>query len=222
MALSSPVVLSAWPSVAPQAKTSRDPDVLADDVAGSLDAVTAHVEERAAAGRLGVPEVRRMRPGVALTRAHREDPSEGARRDHLGDLDDLRAEDFVLHVAVEHARVMDEAEHLGGLRGVPAERLGARTPLPAAVGGPDRLEMEVVWEGDDDQVDLGVAAQGGHRVVGPVDAVAGREGRGPLAAGRGIRDGPGARHVPEAGQVVVRDEAGTRASRGGHRVGPHQ
>ena len=149
-----------------------------------------------------------MRPGVALTRAHREDPSERARRHHLGDLDDLRAEDFVLHVAVEHARVLDEAEHLGGLRGVPAERLGAQDALARSGRGPDRLEMEVVGQGDDDQVDLGVAAQAGHRVVRPRDPVGGREGRGPRAARAGVRHGPGARHVPEAGQVVVRDEAG--------------
>ena len=181
-----------------------DPDVLADDVAGRLDAVTAHVQERAAAGGLGIPEVRRMRPGVALTRAHREDPSERARRHHLGDLDDLRAEDLVLHVAVEHARVLDEAEHLGRLRGVPAERLRAQDALAGRGRGPDRLEMEVVGEGDDDEVDLGVGAQAGHRVVASARS-RGRSRR-PRPARRpspAVRHRPGARHVPEAGQVVV-------------------
>ena len=174
-----------------------DPDVLADDVPGRLDAVTAHVQERAAAGRLGVPEVLRMRPGVALTRAHREDPPERARRDHLGDLDDLRAEDFVLHVAVEDARVLDEAEHLGGLRAFRPSGLVHRTPLPAAAAA--RTASRWRWLGGRRRPGhLGVAAQAGHRVVVRAMPWEVAKAAARVAAGPGVRHGPGARHVPEA------------------------
>ena len=57
--------------MSPQANDVADRDVLAEQVARGLDAVRGHVEQRAAAGQLGVPEVGGVRAAVALARAER-------------------------------------------------------------------------------------------------------------------------------------------------------
>jgi hypothetical protein len=53
-------------------------DVLAEQVAGGLDRMAAHVEQRPAAGGLGLPEVRRVRAGVGLAGAHGDDVADRA------------------------------------------------------------------------------------------------------------------------------------------------
>ena len=186
-----------------------DLDVLADDVPRGLDAVAAHVQERPAARRLGIPEVRCVRTGVTLAGAHREDPAEGTGGDHLADLDDIRAEDLVLEVAVEESCLLDETEHLGGLFGVPPERLGAQDALAGRDRGADRLEMEVVGQRDDDEVDVRVGAQAGDRVVRALDAVATGEVGPASATGGGAGHDPRPGHEPQPRYVVVGDEAGT-------------
>ena len=135
-----------------------DRHVLAHDPARGLDAVAAHVQERAAARRLDVPEVLGVRPRVALAGAHRQHPPEGARVDQLPELHDLGAEHLVLEVAVEDAGVGDEAQHLGRLVAGPAERLRAEHALARGDRGADCVEMQVVRERDHDQVDGRVGA----------------------------------------------------------------
>ena len=82
--------------------------------------------------------------------------------------------------------------------------------LAAGDGRADRVEVEVVRQGDDDEVDLGVGAQArpSSRRSASI-AVTRREGGPALAAGRGARDDPGARHEPQPGHVVVGDEPGS-------------
>ncbi len=137
--------------------------------------MAAHVEEGAAASRLAVPEVGGVRTGVTLAGAHRQHATHRPGRDHLMDLDDLGREDLVLEVPVEDAGLANEPQHLRGLGRVPAERLRAQHALARRDRGPDGLEVEVVGQRDDDEVDAGIGAQLGHRVIGPVDPVAPRE-----------------------------------------------
>ena len=54
-------------------------DVLADEVARDLDAVAAHVDNRAAAGELLVPEPVAVRAGVRLARARPQHLAQRAR-----------------------------------------------------------------------------------------------------------------------------------------------
>ena len=187
-----------------------DRRVLADDEAGGLDAVAAHVEERAAAGRLGIPEVGGVRTRVTLARAHREDPPERARGDHLGDLHDLRAEDLVLEVAVEDAGLADEPEHLRRLVARSARAASCTaTPLPPATAARTASRWRWFGRAMTTRSTSGSRAQAVHRVVRPLDPVACGERVAALAAGRGAGHDPGARHVAQPGQVVVRDEPGS-------------
>ena len=107
-------------------------DVLAEEVARRLDRVAAHVEQRAAAGRLGVPEVRGVRAGVRLAGADGEHLADRAVLDHLARLHHVRREHLGLGVAVHHAGVLDDPEDLRRLRRVAGERLRADDRLAGA------------------------------------------------------------------------------------------
>ena len=103
IALSSPLVLRLVHERRAPRERRLDPDVLAEHVARGLDAVGRHVEHRAAAGELGIPEVRGMRPGVRLAGTERDRPTDGTRLHHLAHPHELGAEDDVLEVAAPDA-----------------------------------------------------------------------------------------------------------------------
>jgi hypothetical protein len=182
-------------------------DVLAEHRSSGLGAVRGHVEEGAAAGEVGVPEMRRMRAAVALASSERRQPTDRSRLDHLAHSDHLGVEDDILEVGIEDAGVADEAEHLGGLLRVSAERLRAGDPLAVARRGTNRVEVEVVRERDHDEVDLGVGTDRVDGVEGTAAEPLG-ERLAPLRAGAPVRDHPGVVDVAQPECVELADEAG--------------
>ena len=79
--------------------------------------------------------------------------------------------------------------------------------------------MQVVGEGDDHDVDLGVGAQVGHVGVGALDAAAGGERLAALGAAGVVRHGAGDRHVAQAVERRSRRRSPSRGCRSGRRRG---
>ena len=86
--------------------------VLAEEVPRRFDGVAAHVEQRAAAGGLGVPEVRCVRTGMTLAGAHGEQLADAAGLDHLVGLGDVGREHRALGIAVPDAGFVGRIEDL--------------------------------------------------------------------------------------------------------------
>src|ERR1700682_1805186 len=87
--------------------------LLAEQVASGLDRVAAHVQQRATAGDLCVPEMRRVRPRGGLAGTDRQEGSDGSRLHYGGGPHYVRREALDLRVAVHHPRRSREANHLG-------------------------------------------------------------------------------------------------------------
>ncbi len=182
-------------------------DVLAEEVAGGFGAVRAHVQQRAATGQLGIPEVRGVRAAVALARPERRQPPDRAGLDHLVHPDRLDGEDDVLHVQVVDAGRLDQADHLGRLDRVAPERLGAGDALAVPGRQPDRLDVEVVRQRHDDEIDLRIGADGLHRVQRTAAEPSG-ERLAALRPGAPVGGDVDARHVAQAERVELADEPG--------------
>ena len=208
IALSSPVVRRLVHEGRAPRERRLDPDVLAEHVARGLDAVGRHVEHRAAAGELGIPEVRGMRPGVRLAGTERDRPTDGTRLDHLAHPHQLGTEDDVLEVAAPDAGRCHGPEHLRGLVRGSGEWLGAHDALAVAGGRRHGLHVEVVRQRDDDQIDVLVGAHGVDGVVGVRVA----QLFGEPAAARLVAAVAGGQsdvaHVAQAPGVELADEAG--------------
>ncbi len=192
--------------------------VLAEQEARDLDPMARHVEQRPAPGELGVPEVGGVRAAVALPGAEGGHPPDRAGRDHVADAQDVRVPDDVLQVRREDAGVRHRAEHVGGLRRVPPERLRAGDGLPGRGGGEDGIAVEVVRERDDDEVHARVGADLLDRRIAPAVEALGERG----ASGRvrvAVRDDARVRDVPEPERVELPDEAGAEHA---HADGSHQ
>src|SRR3712207_4936030 len=115
------------------------PVPLADEVADDLDAVAAEVDDRAATGQSAVPEPRRVRSRMGLTRSHPGHLADRSVAYRLDGLERLRRVAQVLEVAREHAGLLHRLEHAPRLVGVAAQRLRAEHRLAGRRGGGHRL-----------------------------------------------------------------------------------
>ncbi len=115
---------------------------LADEAADDLDAVAAHVDDRAPAGELRIPEPGAVRAGVRLAAADPERLPDRAVPHRLQRLERFRRIDQILQIAGEDARSLDRLQHLLSLLGLAPERLGAEDGL----AGPGGLEHDVAVE----------------------------------------------------------------------------
>ena len=206
MALSSPVVRVAMDQRGAPGEDVRDREVLAEQEARVLRAVRGHVQQRAAAGQLRVPEVRRVRPGVALAGAHRREAADGAGLHHVPHPEQVRVEDHVLEVGVEDAGLVDRPEHVRGLGGVAAQGLRARDALARLRQRDHRVTVEVIRDGDDDEIDVVGCAQLLERGDRPAAEPLGV--RVPALLARVAADGEDRlAHVAQAQGVELPDEA---------------
>lgn len=186
-----------------------DGQILAEQVAGGLDAVRGHIEECPATGLPGIPEMGRVGTAVAFARPEGDQPADRSGIDHLVHPDRLGREHDVLQVGMEDARLLDQLEHLGRLAGVPAEGLGAGDRLAPGRGCLDGAEVELVREGDHDQVNLGIGAQRIDRVDRPAAELPGK-GLAPLRSRAVVGDDPGVRGMAQAQRVERADEPGAK------------
>jgi len=95
-------------------------EVFAKHRPSRLGAVRGHVEQRAAAGQVCIPEVGGVRTTVPFARSECREATDRPRLDHLAHPDHLGVEDDVLEIGAEDPRFRDESEHLGRFRGVPS------------------------------------------------------------------------------------------------------
>ncbi len=184
-----------------------DLGLLAEQEAGVFGAMGCHVEQRAAARQLGVPEVRRVRAGVALAGAHRREPPDRARADHVAHAEQVGVEDHVLEVGVEHAGVGHGAQHVGRLAGSSGRAASCtRRPCPRR-RGPGRRRGAGGWAPRRSTRSTSGSAHSSSSVaIGPA-AEALRVG-GPTL-GVGVAPGHQQRvaHVAQAERVELADEA---------------
>src|ERR1700687_3786818 len=182
--------------------------LLAEQVASGLDRVAAHVQQGAPAGDLSVPEMGRVRPRVGLAGTDRQEISDGSGLDPGARLHDVPREDLGLGVAVDHARRPGQPNHLGGLRRVARQRLGAHERLLRRGRDPGRVDVQVIGQPDHDQLHLRIGTQGIHRRVVTRDPMASPKLLGALLGTGVIRHNLRARDVTQAVHVEVRDETG--------------
>ena len=121
---------------------------------------------------------------------------------------DLAGEDDVLEVGVEDAGLLGR----GGASRPPPSALRPSgfvqaTALPCAAAARTASTCRWLGSDDDDEVDLGVGADGLDRIERPAAEALG-EGRPPLGAGAEVGDDPDARHVAQAERVELADEPG--------------
>ena len=186
------------------------PVPLADEVADDLDAVAAEVDDRAAAGQPPVPEPRRVRPRMRLSRTDPGHVADRPVRRRLDRLERLRRVAQVLEVAAEDAGRLDDVEHPLRLLGRPAERLRAQDGLAGLRGQPDGLLVQEVGERDDHHVRVRMVDRGGQvgRRLGDRPALAERRPA-PLAARVHDRHAIAAALAVQGHRVEVGDEPGT-------------
>ena len=132
------------------------PLVLADEASPDLDAVAAHVDDRAAARLLRIPEPGAVRSGVGLARPRPEDAAERALLHRREGFEGLRRVDEVLEIAGENPCLLHGFEHLAGFGSGSAEGFGAQDGFPGLRGEPDGFFVYIVGEPDDHDLGFGI------------------------------------------------------------------
>jgi hypothetical protein len=127
---------------------------LAEHPAGVFDGVAAHVQKDAAARTVDVPEPRHVRPEMLFALLDQEDIAQGALVDQFLRPNVLGREAQLLGVQKQDPRPATGVDHLVGFFKRPAQGLLAQDVLagPGRVQGDTR--MQVVGQGEMDQVDF--------------------------------------------------------------------
>ena len=130
-----------------------DAVLLAEEVTGGFDAVTAKIVKGAAAGVIHVPEMRAVRAAVAFSRTHPQHFADAAAVDGGFRLHHGGREDFRLGVAVDGAGITGRFVHQAGFGGVATQRLGADL-ISSRRGERERhRQMLFIGQRDDEQID---------------------------------------------------------------------
>jgi hypothetical protein len=140
------------------------PHILADEIARDLDAMAAHVDDRAAAGDRLVPEPIAVRARVRFTAARPQHLAQRPALHRMKRLERFRRIHEVFQIPGEHPRLLDRFQHPFRFFRRATQRLGAQNGLARLRRQRHRFFMQIIGQPNHDHIRVRV-------VDGLLDAV---------------------------------------------------